>query len=1431
MRCTSSDQRRKSHLTTLILRNTLKRIGLGGVLVFVVTLVGIVFYTRASAPTRVYAATSSTLNFQARLLSGSGAIVGDGDYSIVFNLYSAPTGGVSQWTETQSVQVKAGYLTVNLGKNTPFPGTIDWSQEQYLTMNVSGDGEMDPRLKLTAVPYAFRAARADTLTITGGTITGDGLVQLAPGSLQTVSSAVSGLRVNQTGSGGLLQLATGGVDKFTIDNGGSGSLAGGLTVAGGSVVVGTVTQPGTLTLNDGSSGSSLLEASASGLRITSGGSISVGTVDTTGTLFVLDSKTNATDPAGTNGAMYYNAAAGKFRCYQSGQWQDCINGSNYNATASFVSGLANVPGTATASIAEMLLFTSATAVSNAAGVTGFTAPAAGSFRTCLVKNNAAITAGTLSLRWRVNGASVGAGACLMDATTSRQSATSLDPGVVTFNAGDTIGVAFDSTGLTPVTNDFTIYWTVEYNSSIVGGGGSGTTTLQAAYDNSGANELTLDAIRGGLSILDNATPLAGNLFEIKNNAGSTTYFGVGSAGATSANTLTISSGGLVATGNSTINGTLDGLTGLEVTGGVTIDGALGGLTGLTLVSGGIDLTNSGITNIGTLSGVNSISGAGALSIASGGSGSLTLASGSGVVLLDANTLRRDAVGSTSIELNDTADTTLTITNPNGGAVANLSIEGAISANSFNGNGSGLTNLNASQISSGTLSDDRLSANVALLDAIQTFTARQTFSGGLVLGSGSATAGALRWSGSDFEGYDGAGWVSLTAGGGSGALSAQIIQAYDTTGGTDLNTASPTALPWDAETKKDTGFTHSNVTNATRVYLDDAGWYKVSYHISGENQNATQNNVFCQVRLNGTTYSTPGGSYSYARDTADGLSTNASTAYIQTAASNEYVEVVCSQAGTAGSQLAIADQSWLIVERTESPTAGPSNAFTQGGNSFGAAATLGTMDAYGLTIITGGNAALTLATDGSAVFADGVTTTGGVSILSGGLDLNSGGVVDAGALAGVTSLAGSGGLTISSGGSGDLSLDAASNKLIIAANDTIMQRTAAGAYTIDLVDSGATTLSINNSGTGAASLNLVDGNLQLNGTSILSSGAALSNLTGISSSGTVALSSLSGGGLVKAASGTGNLSLATGGTDYELPLTFGNGLTRTSNSVALGGNLSGATDIGLNSNALTISGSGGSVFTAFAAGGIEVKADSTAAMAIKGTGGTSYLTVSTSGSFLQVGSSTADAVAVLSILDSYNNATDPSGTDGASYYNTASSKARCYEDGYWTDCNTTGVLGETTLGAANATIDVTLAKTYESLECRLETKGRSGAGLVTLRFNNVSTAATYSWNSYFIIGTATADGQSSSDNKISLTSTTSSTLPFSASLKITNFSDTRKSVDWTGVSSAAIGTNVQRYSGVGVMDLTTGPITSVQFISSVGTFNAGSHAWCEGRNVR
>lgn len=133
-------------------------------------------FLTAIFPFHAAATTTGTINFQARLETSSGAIAPDNTYNVEFKLYDTANGGSPKWTEdrlisnSQGIKVIDGYLTANLGSVNPFPATIDWSQQLYLTINIGGtgatpawDGEMSPRVQLTATPYAFQAQSASQL--------------------------------------------------------------------------------------------------------------------------------------------------------------------------------------------------------------------------------------------------------------------------------------------------------------------------------------------------------------------------------------------------------------------------------------------------------------------------------------------------------------------------------------------------------------------------------------------------------------------------------------------------------------------------------------------------------------------------------------------------------------------------------------------------------------------------------------------------------------------------------------------------------------------------------------------------------------------------------------------------------------------------------------------------------------------------------------------------------------------------------------------------------------------------------------------------------------------------------------------------------------------------------------------------------------------
>jgi hypothetical protein len=270
--------------------------------------------------------------------------------------------------------------------------------------------------------------------------------------------------------------------------------------------------------------------------------------------------------------------------------------------------------------------------------------------------------------------------------------------------------------------------------------------------------------------------------------------------------------------------------------------------------------------------------------------------------------------------------------------------------------------------------------------------------------------------------------------------------------------------------------------------------------------------------------------------------------------------------------------------------------------------------------------------------------------------------------------------------------------------------------------------------------------------------------------------------------------------------------------------------GATGDLVTLQDNSTSVFRVANDGSLEIRQTSATALTIKNASGTDFFNVDTSGAIVRIGSATADGTGTLLVLDTKNTAGDPTGVNGGMYYNSVDGKNRCYENGVWVDCITTKLAGETTLGSASGTISLTLNDNYEYLECRMDIVSRSAASIPYLRFNNNTGGTSYTWNTYGIVAAATTDWQDASDSEVQLTGTQTGTNIISADMKITNLSGSNKVVDWTAAGVEAVGTNSNRYSGVGGF-YSTAQVTSIQIVASTGTFGAGSHVWCQGKNVR
>ena len=228
------------------------------------------------------------LNFQGRLTDGAGSLMADGDYNMRFRAYlNEPTGGTPVWTETYDgsnrIEVKNGVFSVQLGGLVAMSpsafGSFTWYIELELptpgtatcpSCTISWtEGAMMPRQPIASHAYAMNADQVDG-------IDGANLSQLSASATYTDAN--------------IFRSSSNSTAAFQIQK---------------------------------SDGTPLLVADTQNLALKVGG----GDVSPDGSpaLLVFDYKNTYGDPAGTNGAIYYNSVTNTNRCYEAGAWVDCFH--------------------------------------------------------------------------------------------------------------------------------------------------------------------------------------------------------------------------------------------------------------------------------------------------------------------------------------------------------------------------------------------------------------------------------------------------------------------------------------------------------------------------------------------------------------------------------------------------------------------------------------------------------------------------------------------------------------------------------------------------------------------------------------------------------------------------------------------------------------------------------------------------------------------------------------------------------------------------------------------------------------------------------------------------------------------------------------------------------------------------------------------------
>ena len=96
------------------------------------------------------------INYQGYLTDQNGKAL-TGNYTITFSLYDDSEAGNMLWQETHdTLKVSNGLFNVLLGSNIQL--TSDhFKGERYLGIQVAGESEMTPRMRLTSVAYSLKA--------------------------------------------------------------------------------------------------------------------------------------------------------------------------------------------------------------------------------------------------------------------------------------------------------------------------------------------------------------------------------------------------------------------------------------------------------------------------------------------------------------------------------------------------------------------------------------------------------------------------------------------------------------------------------------------------------------------------------------------------------------------------------------------------------------------------------------------------------------------------------------------------------------------------------------------------------------------------------------------------------------------------------------------------------------------------------------------------------------------------------------------------------------------------------------------------------------------------------------------------------------------------------------------------------------------------
>lgn len=142
---------------------------------FILVCIGLFFVSLFTSRV-IFAATTSTIAFQSKLVAADGTNIANGTYNFRFLLYNVSSGGSAVWSEDRSITVTSGVVSTALGEVAALPATLANYEDLYLQIcfdanNVAADSSnancggtphqyeevFSTRKAITSVPFALWA--------------------------------------------------------------------------------------------------------------------------------------------------------------------------------------------------------------------------------------------------------------------------------------------------------------------------------------------------------------------------------------------------------------------------------------------------------------------------------------------------------------------------------------------------------------------------------------------------------------------------------------------------------------------------------------------------------------------------------------------------------------------------------------------------------------------------------------------------------------------------------------------------------------------------------------------------------------------------------------------------------------------------------------------------------------------------------------------------------------------------------------------------------------------------------------------------------------------------------------------------------------------------------------------------------------------------